>query len=162
MTCCTAKKGFTLIELIVSTSIIFTIFAFAGISLLNIIPDAGLREAMHSFSADARSQQDLAMMGQASLSLPVPYGIHIEPGRYIVFTGTTYTPDDELNYVVELPENIMASTTFPDQSITFLPLTGDVKDYDPLTNQVVFSAPSNHSFVLRINKLGTIYYVNKL
>ena len=157
-----SNKGFTIPELLVVMSIILTIFAFAGINLLNIIPDAGLTEISQSFMADAKAQQNSAMLGEAGGVSLSDYSVRINTGSYVLFKGQVYLEGDPANYTVKYPQNISAGSGFVGSTITFSALSGNVKNYNEAANQVTFSAVNNKSITLKFNKLGNVYYVNKI
>lgn len=156
------NKGFTVPELIVSVAIILTIFAFAGINLLNIVPNAGLTEISQSFMADAKAQQNSAMLGESGGASLSDYSIKIAATSYILFKGTVYVAGAPGNYVVTYPQNITASSGFAGSVITFSALGGEIQNYNEATNQVTFFAVNNKSVTMKFNKLGNVYYVNKI
>lgn len=154
-------SGFTLPELVVSVAILLAILAFGSVNLLRILPNADLARVSAGFLADVKSQQNSAMRGEGpGLSLPIQ-SIKIESNAYILFRGRTYTPDPS-SYRVELPDTITASTSFPDGVISFSSLTGDIEDFNADDNEVSFVGPNNIGVTLRFNKLGNVYYVNKI
>lgn len=159
---CSDNRGFTLPELIVSMAVILTIFAFAGINLLRIIPDASLSEVFNSFMADSKAQQNSAMLGESAGVSQIDYSIRIDQNSYTLFKGQVYSPSDPGNYVVTYPNDITASTTFPDSQIVFSAMSGEVKNYSDSTNQVVFNGLYGSHVTIMFNKFGNIYYVNRI
>lgn len=157
-----SKNGFTLPELLISVVIIAIIFSFASINLLRIIPESELTEISSSFMADTKSQQQSAMIGKSSDTTQVSYSVLIGPNSYTLFRGSVYNPDDPTNYTVSYPDNVTASTTFPDGVISFSPITGDILGYDSLKNQIVFQGLYGRNLTILFNKIGNIYYVNRI
>ncbi|MFA5776468.1 MAG: type II secretion system protein [Patescibacteria group bacterium] len=157
-----SNKGFTIPELLVSVSIILTIFAFAGINLLNIIPNSGLNEITQSFIADAKAQQNSAMLGESAGASLSDYSIKINADNYTLFKGQIYVEGAPGNYTVKYPQNIIVSTGFLNSVITFSALSGEIKDYNEATNQVTFTAVNFKSVTIKFNKLGNVFYVNKI
>ncbi|PIS22325.1 hypothetical protein COT50_02575 [candidate division WWE3 bacterium CG08_land_8_20_14_0_20_41_10] len=157
-----SNKGFTVPELLVVMFIILTIFAFAGINLLNIIPNAGLTEISQSFMADAKAQQNSAMLGESGGALLSDYSIKINANSYVLFKGLVYVAGAPGNYTINYPQNITASSGFTDSIITFTALSGDIKNYSEVTNQVTFNSVNNRSVTIKFNKLGNVYYANSI
>jgi len=157
-----SNRGFTIPELLVSVAIILTIFAFAGINLLNIIPNSGLEEITQSFMADAKAQQSSAMLGESAGASLSDYSIKINADSYTLFKGQVYVEGAPTNYTVKYPQNITVSADFSDSTLTFLALSGDVKNYSEATNQITFTAVSFRSVTIKFNKLGNVFYVNKI
>lgn len=159
---CSHNKGFTIPELLISVSIILAIFAFAGINLLRIIPDASLAEISSSFMADAKDSQSSAIMSESDSLLQFDYSIKINPDNYVLFKGSVFNPTDPSNYIVKYPSNVNVSTTFPNGIITFSALSGEIKNFDNSKNQVVFYGLNDTNLTILFNKIGNIYYVNKI
>lgn len=156
-----AEGGFTIPELIVVVSIILTIFAFAGINLLNIIPNAGLDEITQSFMADAKAQQNSAMLGESGGASLSDYSIKINTDSYILCKGQVCAPG---NFEVHFPGGITAGSTFEDKdnTIIFSALTGEIPGYNELSDySISFVGVNNKSITVRFNKLGNVDYVNK-
>lgn len=156
------NEGFTIPELIITVSIILTIFAFAGINLLNVLPKSELNEITQNFMADAKAQQNSAMLGESAGVLLSDYSIKITADSYILFKGQTYAEGAPGNYIVKYPQNTIASTDFTNSVITFSALSGDIKNYDGAKNQATFTAPGYRSITIKFNKLGNVYYVNSI
>jgi len=159
---CSYNKGFTLPELLVSMAIVLTIFAFAGINLLRIIPNADLVEVSNGFIADAKSQQGSAMMGESLISTQVDYSIKIDENSYTLFKGKVFSASDPSNYTVEYPSNVTATTNFPSGQVVFSAISGDIEDFNSGTNQVVFHGLYDTHATIMFNKIGNVYYVNKI
>jgi len=156
------NKGFTIPELLVCVAIILTIFAFAGINLLNVIPNSGLSEITQSFIADAKAQQNSAMLGESAGASLSDYSIKINVDSYTLFKGQVYVEGAPGNYTVKYPQNIIVSTGFANSTITFSALSGNVKNYNEATNQITFTAVNFRSVTIKFNKLGNVYYANSI
>lgn len=160
------EKGFTLPELLISISILAIIFAFSGINLLRIIPKSSLTEISGSFIADVKSQQYAAMLGESNSSSQFDYSIKVDDTSYTLFRGSVFDPNDPLNYTVNYPDNVSASTGMPNPPgdiLTFSAITGDIKNYDSNHSdyyRVTFEGLYDNRVVIRFNKLGNVYYVN--
>ncbi len=159
---CLHKRGFTLPELLISISVIMIIFAFSGINLLSIIPNSDLTQIGGSFTADAKSQQVSAMLGESAGGVQVAYSVKINPTSYTLFKSLVYSPSDPSNYTVGYPGEVVAETTFPDSIISFSPVTGEIVGFQPESNQVAFVGPYGKSYTLLFNKLGNVYYINRM
>lgn len=112
--------------------------------------------------ADAKSQQVYAMLGESGGGAQVPYSIKINPTSYTLFKGLVYNPSDPANYTVTYPGEVVAQTTFPGSIISFSPVTGEIEDFHQENNQVVFVGLYGKSYTLLFNKLGNVYYRNRI
>lgn len=136
--------------------------------MLRIIPESSLTEISNSFMADAKSQQQSAMLGESNSSSQFDYSIKVDGTSYTLFRGSTFNPSDPSNYTVSYPENVTADTGLPDpfsDTLTFSALTGDIKDYDldhPEYYTITFSGLYGRQVTVRFNKLGNVYYVNRI
>jgi prepilin-type N-terminal cleavage/methylation domain-containing protein len=157
-----SKGGFTIPELLVSVAIILIIFAFASINLLHIIPDAGLTEISQSFMADAKAQQNSAMLGESAGATLADYSIKLGTTGYTLFKGATYVDGAPGNYTVKYPQNVVVTTNFANSIVTFSALSGELKNYNPAASQVNLTSVGFKSITLKFNKLGNVYYVNQI
>jgi prepilin-type N-terminal cleavage/methylation domain-containing protein len=156
------STGFTLPELLISMAIIMLIFAFGSINLLRIVPKAHLDEAFTTFIADAKSQQNAAMLGQSTSGTQVSQSIKFNTNSYTLFKGQIYSPTDPSNFTVNCPQNVTITTNFAGSVMTFLPMTGELNNYNSNASQVTFTGVGGQSVIIKLNMLGNVYYVNKI
>ncbi len=159
---CLRKRGFTLPELLISISVIMIILAFSGINLFSIIPNSELTQIGVSFMADAKSQQLSAMLGESVSDTQFAYSVYIGSNGYTLHRGLVYNSSDPSNYTVDYPRGVTAQTNFPNSTISFHPITGEIIGYDPGANRVVFIGSNGRSYTILFNKLGNVYYANKM
>jgi prepilin-type N-terminal cleavage/methylation domain-containing protein len=156
------KKGFTIVELMVSIGILTILFAFTTINITRLPSSAAQSASYDRLISDIRSQQTKSMTGYDSSVTPVggvSYGVHFETTSYTLFTGTNYSPSDSTNYVVELDPNVTISATdFPSSQIVFTPGSGDVFGYLSGSDSVSLSnSTTGEVKTLQINKYGATY-----
>lgn len=144
------KKGFTLVELMVSIGILLVLFALTTINIGRLPSSTSQNSSYDRLLTDLRSQQIKAMVGYNSLS----YGIHFEDTGYSIFNGSTYSQGDPGNYVVSLDPDL--TFTSPGTQVVFLAGSGNVSG---LTGANTFSISiSNGSSgvvkTIKINQYG--------
>lgn len=158
----TDYRGFTIPELLISMAILLLIFAFGSINLLRIVPKAHLDESYITFIADAKSQQNAAMLGQTTSGTQIAHSIKIDTTSYTLFKGQVYSSTDPSNYKVDCPENVTITTNFSESVISFSPMKGELINYNENANQITFTGVGGYSTIIKFNELGNVYYVNKI
>jgi prepilin-type N-terminal cleavage/methylation domain-containing protein len=123
--------GFTVLELMLTLSILGVLFALTVVNLTNIIPKANTRAAAEVLIADLREQQMKAMSGyEAVVGGASDYGIFFETDAYTLFTGSDYVEGHQENYVVSLQAGLEFDTTnLPLSRIVYLKGSGEVANY---------------------------------
>lgn len=153
------SNGFTLIELLVSMGILLVLLAITAINITRLPSSAAQSSSYDLLVSDIRSQQTKAMSGFASSS----FGIHFEVTSYTLFQGTTYSPGDSSNFVVNLDPNLSFSgSLFPtDPSgshVVFTSGSGDVAAYIAGNDSIeIKNNATGDVKTLRINKYGATY-----
>jgi prepilin-type N-terminal cleavage/methylation domain-containing protein len=156
------KKGFTIVELMVSIGILTILFAFTTINVTRL-PSSAAQSASHDrLINDIRGQQTKAMTSFDPALTPVggkSYGIHFETTSYTIFTGTNYSPSDLSNFVIELDPNVtITNVSFPNSQVVFTPGTGDVTGYINGSDSIsTTNSATGEVKILRINKYGATY-----
>lgn len=156
------KKGFTVIELMVSIGILTILFAFTTINITRLPSNAAQGASYDRIISDIRSQQTKAMTSYDPALAPVggkSYGVHFESSTYTIFTGTTYSPSDTSNFIVELDPNVtITNVSFPNSQIVFTPGSGDVSGYVSGSDSISITNSTNgQEKTLKINKYGATY-----
>lgn len=149
----TNNSAFTLVELLVSIGILLIIFAISTVALSGVIPSTSQSTVYDSLISDVRLQQTQAMTNDSY------YGIHFAGTSYTLYQGTTYTPSDPSNYVVNLDPTVnFSAITFPGNNLSFSPGSGDVTGYvsgnDSLTIRNVQTGTVTQ---VKINRYGATY-----
>lgn len=156
------KKGFTVVELMVSIGILTILFAFTTINITRLPSTAAQSASYDRLVSDIRGQQTKAMASYDPALVPVggkSYGVHFETNSYTIFTGTTYSPSDTSNFVVELDPNVtITNISFPNSQVVFGPGSGDVTGYISGSDSVsTTNSTTGEVKILRINKYGATY-----
>ncbi len=156
------KKGFTVVELLVSIGILMTLFALTTINLTGLPSSAFQNSSLDRLVSDLRSQQTKAMVGFDSGAPPsggVPYGVHFEDASYTIFTGLSYSSSDPNNFVVSLdPSLTFTEIRFPNSQVVFEAGTGDIAGYSVGNDSVsITDAVTGVVKSLRLNKYGATY-----
>ncbi len=158
-------SGFTLPELIIVLAIFSLLLTFAGVNLFRSQQQATLQSEVSTLVSDIRSQQFNAMsVDVGSGSSPVSYSIYFSENEYVLFQGTTYIPGDSSNFTVEIGESsLFENITFPNQTLSFLPVSGEVRDYTSLTNEITIRNIANDEVKkLIVNEYGVVKEVSAL
>lgn len=110
------RKGFTLIELVVTMGILVALLSIATINLSGTQAKTSLQSATEVFIADLKSQQLRSMVGEdGGGGSASSYGVHFEPTSYTLFRGSSYSASDPNNFTVILPANTQ-----------FIPVNSDI------------------------------------
>lgn len=83
-----------------------------------------------------------------------PHGVHIDPGQYVIFQGTTYVSGNSLNEIIK-PNlgNILINAP---TDIVFAQLSGSVTTPGTIT----ISDQAGHSSMISVNGEGQIIWTN--
>lgn len=118
------QRGFTLIELIVVTSITIILLGLITISLVRSQQTASLASVEEILVTDLRQQQLKAMVGDSEGRVGLDqYGIHFDSDRYVLFHGT-YSPSDTSNSVINLDANMQFDGPLAD--VVFSKISGEI------------------------------------
>lgn len=152
------KRGFTLIELAVVTSIIVTLLGLITINLVRSQRGISLTSVEEILLTDLKQQQLKAMVGDTQ-GQPIPnsYGIHFDTNRYISFYGPVYSAADSSNFVVNLDSNMQFDNSGFD--IVFSKKTGEIS-----SASIIELKDNTNSKIKRIhlNTLGVVNQVESL
>ena len=156
------KKGFTVVELLVSIGILMVLFALTTINLTGLPSSASQSSSYDRLVSDLRSQQTMAMIGYDAAVPPaggVSYGVHFESNSYTVFTGLSYSSINPSNFVVRLDPNLtFKDIKFPGSQVVFETGTGDITGYVVGDDSVsITDAVTGGIKTLRLNKHGATY-----
>ncbi len=151
-------RGFTLIELLVVIGIFSTLIGISSISLMSAQRRSYLNAAVDVFTADLRSQQLRAMVGEEDgAGYAVDYGVHFETSSYTQFRGSYGTS----NFVFDLPGSTNVVTTFPSSQIVFVKGSGEIVGFSEGLNTITFQDTNDSSQkIVTINRYGVVTGVN--
>lgn len=151
--------GFTFPELIIVVGILTTLFALSINSLSSTQQSTYLGTNITTFISDLKQQQLNAMVGNTEGSgIISDHGIYFGTSSYTLFRGSTYSPTEISNYVVNLEHTIEFGTvTFPDSQIVFHKGSGEIQGFSNDFNTITLrNKVSGEQHVITINKYGVI------
>jgi len=149
-----SKKGFTIIELILSMTLLGILIGM--FFLYN--QSSQLRADLSSQTSNIVHYLRLIQSSAASGLNDADHGIHLEDNSYTVFIGSSYNEAAPDNFVIDLPptleiENINLHGGGDD--IIFTRPNGETTKYGTFS---MASTSLNESFTITITDLGTINY----
>lgn len=151
--------GFTIVELIVSMGILMMLFALTSINLSNLPSSANQQSQTEILISDIKHQQALSMAGVLGSSGGAEHGIYFESGRYTLFTGDGYDPNDTGNFVVDLEGPLQfGNVTWPENTIVFLNPEGEISNYTAGMDSItIINNQTGEEKILRLNRYGSSY-----
>jgi prepilin-type N-terminal cleavage/methylation domain-containing protein len=151
------RRGFTLIEIILTMGVVATLLVVSSINLLSSQRKSSLTSTLDILYSDLREQQMKAMSSGTTAQ-----GIYFSQNYYVLFNGTAYDPDDSGNFTVELsPNQQFIDITFPIATISFLPKSGEISGFIPGNNSVTLvDAQENQSYAVTLNAYGVVTAIN--
>lgn len=149
--------GFTLIEVIVVTSIIAILLGFITISLTSSQQSASLTSVEEILLVDLKQQQLKAMIGDTEgRETADPYGIHFDSNQYVLFHGT-YSAGNASNSIINLANNMQFNNS--GFNIIFNKISGEI----PATVIIELQDNTNSkSKKIYLNTLGVVTQVKSL
>ena len=123
------RRGFTLIELIVSIGILLILITLTSINYFSVYPRANLAAAEDVLIADLKTVQSNAMFGG----------------------GDTIWD----TFISNLPHDITLTTTLVNNQLTFLHGSGEIANYTPGQDTITLTNGMS-SRTLRFNQFGAI------
>lgn len=157
-----SERGFTLVELGIVFGIIVLLLGFAMFNLVSVQKITSINSAIDALTSDMKSQQTKAMAGVASSGAGQSYGIYFQSDRYILFTGTAYSSTNSSNFTVMLGNNIeFTNSAFPDNSLIFLPRSGEVSGFIDGRNTIdIQNTQGLNKKTVTVNRYGAITGIN--
>lgn len=152
-----ATHGFTLVELLVTMTILGILFSLLVSNLTGVIPKAMVRSSTEVLLADIREQQMKAMTGyETHLGGSSAYGVRFEEDRYILFTGEEYQEDHQENYTIFLQSGLRFNPIdLLDSVLIFARNTGEVEGYrEEGTSVTLTNDMTGEQSSLSFNTLG--------
>ncbi len=147
------KNGFSYIELIVVIGIVSLLSAFSVFSLVGLQTKTSANVIMSQVLGDIRSQQTRAMA--AADNGTTGAGVYFENNKYTLFSGNTFTADQENNFVVNLQNPWQLSAAIPNRTLVFLPGSGEIQNYQSTAKSITLThTDSGESATINLNKYG--------
>jgi len=152
------SRGFTLVELVVVTSIIVTLLGLITINLVRSQQTVSLTSVEEILLADLKQQQLKAMIGDTQ-GRPTSdlYGIHFDSNRYVTFHSSAYSSADTSNSAINLESNMQFNS--PGFDVIFSRLSGQI----PASTIVELQDNTNSKLKrIHLNIYGTVTQVESL
>jgi prepilin-type N-terminal cleavage/methylation domain-containing protein len=151
------QRGFSLIEMIVVTTITISLLGFITISLVRSQQTASLTSSEEILVSGLRQQQLKSMIGDTEgRATSDSYGIHFDSNRYILFHGAVYSSGEASNFVNDLDSNMQFNNAGFD--VVFSKLSGT-------TSATIIELQDNTNSQLKrihLNRYGVITQVETL
>lgn len=137
------KKGFTLVELLVTIGIFAILATLTSINFFSTYSQSNLGAAEDVLIADLKTAQSNAIAGKGNANWYIQ-----------ALTPTTYVmmPD---NYTTTLDSGITLSTTLPSNKIEFARGSGEVVGYNSSADTLTLSVGTSTK-TIELNQYGTI------
>jgi len=143
-------QGFTLIELLIVVSIIITITAFTMPVFINLGQKRDLSGYQRQIQATIEEARDKTIHENQA------YGVYFTASSFTFFEGEEFQGSAN-QLQTNLPQNLtIAPIQLPNSQMVFLPIDGQVKDYDQNNDQITVSNSVGEATTLTINRLGVI------
>ena len=155
-----SKKGFTLIELVITIAIIAVVAIIGTVSLFGAQHKATLTGTVQQIAALLREAQSDSMAGENGTA----WGVHFENATttapfYALFSSSTYSPQAVVGYY-RLPASVgYATSTLPVGAVVniiFSPITGAASASTSITLYTLGSAA--FSSTISIASSGAVSY----
>lgn len=152
------SSGFTLVELVIVTSITIILLGFITINLVRSQQKTSLASVREILLTDLKEQQIKAMVGETEGRLDSDsYGIHFDLDRYVLFHGTTYNSSDPSNYIKNLDQNMRFNNS--GYNVIFSRLSGEI----PTPTTIELEDISNSEGIeINLNELGVVTRADSL
>lgn len=150
--------GFTLVEILVVMALMGILAGLVVVSLIRPQTTASSSASEGQLVGDLRGQQMRAMMGDSSTGASADtYGVHIETNSYTLFKGATYSNGAAGNFVVDLDDTIVLSTSLPSAQVVFTKSEGAVSGFAAGSNTITISNSAGaDTRIVTINRYGVV------
>ena len=157
-----ARRGFTLIEVIVVVAIFLTLITLTITNPLNLRESTSINAFVYTLITDIKNQQIKSMVGDTEgRGIPDTYSIYIEPTKYTLFHGQNYSESDSSNFAVTVDNQYQFLTTFPSNKIVFASGSGEIVGFAQNQNTITIKdARTGQQKVITINKFGVATGIN--
>ena len=153
------NSGYSLTELIVVIGVLGILFGLINISLTGFYRRPVQRGINNVLTADIRSQQLKAMTGDSNGGVNDSYGIYFSQNSYTLFKGSSYSPSESSNFIINLTEGMsFTNITFPASTIVFQKGNGEVVNWVSGESSVsIADSETGITTLVRINRYGATY-----
>lgn len=142
------SAGFTLIELLVVIGIMTIILSMS----FYFFSDFGKRDALEKDVAGLTAFIRNARLLSIASKDAMPFGIHLESGRAVLFEGSTYTAGGANEKLIDFSGKVYMSShslTLGSPDIVFARLTGGTSNYGGITLSLKDGSASTTITILR-------------
>ena len=152
------KPAFTLVDMFLAMGLATLLFSFSMLNNLRLINKPSLDAAVQKLSADIKSTQNQAMVGDSgNAGATTTWGLYLESDGYTIFRGAAYVMGDPSNFLVELDPSIQLSTTFSGNSLVFVRRSGEVANFvNGASTITINNIASGQAKVLTVNRFGAL------
>lgn len=152
------RKGFSLVEVLVVTAALATLFGLVSVNLLSARGKADMSSSVNTAIADIRSQQLKAMLGETQSASVSAYGVYFTTSNYVLFRGSSYNPADSANVTISLPDSLRFTViNLPSAQVVFSPGSGEVSSFVSNQNSLTLgNTQTNETKTFLINRLGVV------
>ncbi len=153
------NKAFTLIEMSIVVAVTAILVSITTISLTQLQQHSYLENAVQTLVSDMKHQQLKAMSGNTDGMATHDFnGIFFETDQYTLFRGSTYDPDDPLNFTIVLNPSVeFTNILFPSSLLIFDKGSGEVLGFTENTNSVTLhNIPSGVTKTIVLNQYGVV------
>lgn len=152
------QSGVTLIELMIVLSIISILLTLTTVNVTQLIPKANVNATIDTLITDLKAQQQKSMLGETEGgSTAQQYGVHIDPGQYVLFAGASYSASVASNSAFPVISSVQLSTTFPNGNILFSRGSGEIPDYATASSTVtILDTATQQTKTIYLNQYGVI------
>jgi len=144
------KKGFTLIEILISIGVISVLAAIAVFNFGNTRTQKILHITANNIVFALEESKSNALAGKNGEN----QGIYISSDSYTQFGGSTYSEGESGNVKTTIDSNISLSTTASSNSIIFARISGDVSAVSTTTVSITSDPTTKIEIV--VGTLGDI------
>lgn len=142
------KDGFTLMEILISVSVLVILGALAVIAFSGSQKDTVLKSRANTLVFHLEEARTEAVSGKNGES----HGIVFEENSYTLFSGSTYDSEDPENTTYEIEEGL--ELTASDDTIIFERVSGNTEGAATIT--VSYVDESTESINILVSRLGAV------
>ena len=150
------SRGYTLIELLVVIGLFATVAAFALVMSMDTYRGATYhseRDMVIAALQKARSQAISSVCMGAGCIDGKPHGVHFQTGQYIIFQGTSYSPSDPTNEIINARNKAVSIAGATDVVFSLLSATATAAT-------LTFGDGFGHAASISIGSEGQISWTN--
>lgn len=151
------QRGFTIVEILITLSILALLFLIGTMSFSRNVAEKELQTIADNIVAKLELAKSNAVTGKNGQN----YGVKFNSASYVYFTGSAYIPSNESNETVTISSKFKITNDIPgsDDAIVFSKIKGNTNHSSTVTLTVSEISNASSSIQLTIGKLGDITVV---